>query len=182
MSEHVIETRRLRLVPKREEYTAASWNAIERSLPELRRFMTWAQASTPITTAEHMRLAEAEWTEWTGWDWVIFVEDEVAGSIGLNRYDAMWQTCNLGYWIRSDLVGRGFATEAGDAVIRFAFETLDLHRLELVAAVHNPASNRVAEKLGFRFEGVKRAALLVDGVGFDARSYGLLSTDRRPGI
>ena len=180
MSEHEIETPRLRLVPKREEHTAASWKAIERSLPELTRFMSWAGESTPITTAEHMRMAEAEWKDWTGWDWVIFLGDEVAGSVGLNRYDSMWKTCNLGYWIRSDLAGRGFATEAGDAVIRFAFDTLGLHRLELVAAVHNPASNRVAEKLGFQFEGIKRSALLVDGAGFDARSYGLLASDRSP--
>ena len=182
MTEHAIETERLRLVPKKEEYTAASWNAIERSLPELKRFMTWAHTSTPVTTAEHLRMAEAEWEEWTGWDWVVFFGDEVAGSLGFNRYDAMWQTANLGYWIRSDLAGRGFATEAGNAAITFAFTELELHRLELVAAVENVASNRVAEKLGFQFEGIKRSALLVDGTGLDARSYGLLASDPRPGI
>jgi len=117
-----------------------------------------------------------------GWDWVIYLDDELAGSIGLNRYDAMWKTANLGYWVRSDLAGEGIATEAGAAVVDFAFDVVDLHRLELVAAVQNVASNRVAKKLGFIFEGIKREGLLVDGKGLDARSYGLLATDPRPGI
>ncbi|MBW3594285.1 MAG: GNAT family N-acetyltransferase [Actinobacteria bacterium] len=182
MAEHTIGTDRLRLEPKREELAAASWHALERSLPELRRYMTWAATSDLVTTTEHMRLAESEWRDWTGWDWVIFLDDEVAGAIGLNRYDALWKTCNLGYWVRSDLAGQGIATEAGRAVVDFAFGTVKLHRLELVAAVHNPASNRVAEKLGFQFEGIKREAFIVDGRGHDARSYGLLATDPRPGI
>ena len=182
MHDHVIETERLRLVPKKEEHTAASWHAIERSMPELKRFMAWAHFASPLTTAEHMRAAEAEWAEWRGWDWVSFLGDEVAGSIGLNRYDAMWKTCDLGYWIRSDLAGQGLATEAGRAAIEFAFDEVPVQRVELIAAVENVASNRVATKLGFRFEGIKRSGLLVDGKGLDARFYGLLSTDPRPGI
>ena len=178
----VIETERLRLAPKREEHTAASWNAIERSLPELKRFMAWAHFSTPVTTAEHMRTAEAEWNEWTGWDFVIFLGDEVAGSIGLNRYDALWRSANLGYWVRSDLAGQGIATEASNAVIEFAFEEVDLNRLELVANVDNFASQRVAEKVGFQFEGIRRQGAWIGGRGVDVRSYGLLASDPRPGI
>lgn len=182
MSEHVVHTERLRLEPKREELAAKTWNAIESSMPELRRFMSWAAASDLVRVSEHMRIAEAEWNDWVGWDWVIFLGDEVAGSIGLNRFDAMWNTANLGYWVRSDLAGRGIATEAARSIVGFGFGTVGLHRLELVAAVHNVASNRIAERLGFRFEGVKREAMLVEGKGYDARSYGLLSTDARPGI
>ena len=149
-------------------------------MPELKRFMSWAHHSTPVTTAEHMRAAEVEWKEWKGWDFVIFFGDEVAGSIGLNRYDALWRSANLGYWIRSDLSGRGFATEAARAVIDFAFGELDLNRLELVADVDNLASQRVAEKAGFRFEGTKREGSWVDGRGVDVHSYGLLASDPRP--
>lgn len=179
MHRHDIETARLRLAPKTEEHAAEMWRAIESSLPELERFMTWARSASLVNTTEHLKVAESEWEQGTGWDWAIFYGDEVAGSIGLNRFDAMWKTCNIGYWIRSDMAGRGFATEAGRAVVGFAFDELDLNRLELVAAVDNPASNRVAEKLGFQFEGIKRGALLVDDRPIDARSYGLLASDPR---
>lgn len=182
MDEHTLGTERLWLEPKREEHTAASWNAVERSLPELKRFMSWAHFATPVTTAEHMRAAETEWSDWKGWDFVILLGEEVAGSIGLNRYDELWRSANLGYWVRSDLAGQGIATEAARAVVTFAFEVVNLNRLELVANVDNFASQRVAEKVGFQFEGIRRQGAWIGGRGIDVKSYGLLASDPRPGI
>lgn len=182
MAEHTLETHRLRLEPKREEFAAASWNAIERSLPELKRFMSWAESSTPVKVAEHMRLAEAEWDEWTGWDWAIFLGDDLVGAVGINRYDSLWRSANLGYWIRSDLAGQGYCTEAARAAVDFAFGPVDLNRLELVADIDNPASQRVAEKLGFIYEGTKREGTWVAGRGVDVKLYGLLASDPRSGI
>ena len=172
-------TDRLHLEPTRSEFAGGLWNAIERSLPELKRRMSWASTSTPQSSAEYTHRAEVGWADGTNWDWTIFYEDEVAGSIGLNRYDEMWRSCNLGYWIRTDLAGRGFATEAGTAVVRFGFEEVGLNRLELVAAIDNAASLRVAEKLGFRFEGTKRDGTFVDGRGVDVHMFGLIASDPR---
>ena len=182
MGEHILQTARLRLEPKREEHAAGTWNAIDRSLPELKRFMSWAADTTPVKVTEHMRMAEAEWADWTGWDWAVFLGDDVAGAVGLNRYDAMWRTANLGYWIRSDLAGRGLMTEAASAVVAFAFEKVYLNRLELVADVENLASQRVAEKVGFVYEGTKREGTWVAGHGIDVKLYGLLASDPRPGM
>lgn len=156
------------------------WHAIERSLPELKLAMSWAHTSTPASVSEHIRDAERDWEAWTGWDWAIFYEDQIAGSIGLIRHIPMWRSAELGYWIRSDIAGRGVATEAGRAAISFGFEVLDLNRIELGAAVDNIASQRVAEKLGFVFEGTKREGSLVDGRGVDTRFYGLLASDPMP--
>jgi len=175
-----IETERLRLEPTRGEYAGALWNAIERSLPELKRWMSWAASSSPQTSAEYAHRAEAGWADGTNWDWTIFFGDEVAGTIGLNRYDELWRSSNLGYWIRSDLAGRGFATEAGRAVVDFGFDTVGLNRLELVADIGNASSLRVAEKLGFRFEGTKREGTFIDGRGMDVHMFGLIASDPRP--
>ena len=179
--DHVLDTERLVLVPTRAEHAGGLWNAIERSLPELTRWMSWAPSSTPQTVAEYAHRAETGWAQWFNWDWVVHLGDEVAGTVGLNRHDDMWRSCNLGYWIRSDLTGRGFATEAAAAAIAFAFDRVGLNRLELVADVDNAASIRVAEKLGFRFEGIKREGSFVGGRGVDVRLFGLLASDPRPG-
>jgi RimJ/RimL family protein N-acetyltransferase len=56
----------------------------------------------------------------------------------------------LGYWITPDAWGRGYATEAGAAVVRMARESLRLKRLVSGHFVDNPASGRVLRKLGFR--------------------------------
>ena len=161
------------------DHAGALWNAVERSLPELRVTMSWAASSTPASISEYAQRAAAGWESWTTWDWVIYLEDQVAGAAGLNRYDEMWASANLGYWIRSDLAGRGIATEAARAVVGFGFGQVGLNRMELVAAVDNAASQRVAEKLGFRYEGTKREGTIVDGRGIDVRMYGLLAADPR---
>lgn len=175
-----IQTDRLRLEPTRGEHAGAMWSAIERSLPELQRWMSWASSTSPQAVAEYAHRAQAGWADGTNWDWTIFSGGDVAGSVGLNRYDEMWRLANLGYWIRTDLAGRGFATEACRAVVTFGFGELGLNRLELVADVGNAPSQRVAEKLGFRFEGTKREGTFVGGRGADVHMYGLLASDPRP--
>ncbi len=176
----VLETPRLRLEPARNDHAAGVWNAIDRSLPELEKRMTWAASTSPERVTGFVQRAETAWQEWSGWEFVIHFGSDVAGAIGLNRYDEMWRTCNLGYWVRTDLAGRGIATEAGRAVVAFGFDDVELHRLELTAAVDNIPSQRVAEKIGFRHEGTKRGAYVIAEQAIDAHLYGLLATDPRP--
>ena len=172
-----LETERLRLEPTKGEHAGALWNAIERSLPELRRWMSWAASTSPQRVSEFAQRAEAGWERWDNWEFVVVFDGEIVGSLGLNRYDEMWRTANLGYWIRSDVSGRGIATEAAGVVVRFAFELVDLNRLELVADVDNLASQRVAEKVGFQKEGIKREGTWIGGRGVDVFAYGLLASD-----
>jgi RimJ/RimL family protein N-acetyltransferase len=86
----------------------------------------------------------------------------------------------LGYWIRSDLAGRGLTTEAASAIVAFGFDVVGLHRIELHAAPGNAGSIRVAEKLGFQFEGLARHAGFAESRWQDMNIYGLLETDPRP--
>jgi RimJ/RimL family protein N-acetyltransferase len=71
----------------------------------------------------------------------------------LDQLDASG-TANVGYWVRTSRTGQGIATAAVRLVARFGFEDLGLRRLELLIAVHNVASRRVAEKVGATLEGV----------------------------
>jgi len=64
--------------------------------------------------------------------------------------------CELGYWIARPYWGRGFATEAGRALIANARDTLRLRRLDAGHFVDNPVSGRVLQKLGFRPTGATR--------------------------
>ena len=60
---------------------------------------------------------------------------------------------SLGYWIGVDFWNLGFATEAGQAVVRFGFDELGLRRLEATHLTRNPASGRVMQKIGMHHEG-----------------------------
>ena len=72
---------------------------------------------------------------------------ELIGSIGLGPFGA--GEVELGYWIARRHWGRGFATEAGKAIIANARDTLRLRRLHAGHFLDNPASGRVLAKLGF---------------------------------
>lgn len=80
----------------------------------------------------------------------------------------------LGYWIGVPYWNKGFATEAGRAVLNFAFSRTQLHRLAAQRYAENGASERVLQKLGFVQEGVLRQERYKDGRFHDVVTYGVL--------
>lgn len=180
MRARVLETERLRLEPTIPAHAAGLWSAIEASLPALTEFMAWAPSASAANTITFTERMEQKRTELTDWSFTIFLGDEVCGNISLMGYEALADLGEIGYWLRSDLCGRGLMTEAGRAVVDFGFEDVGCHRLELRAAESNPASIRVAEKLGFVREGLLRDANRApDGGRYDMHIFGLLATDPR---
>lgn len=82
---------------------------------------------------------------------------------------------HIGYWVARESRGRGVCTVALGRLCSFAFEELRLERLELVTDPENVASQRVAEKVGFRREGILRSHLLHrDGRRRDSVMFSLL--------
>ncbi|HKR24541.1 MAG TPA: GNAT family N-acetyltransferase [Allosphingosinicella sp.] len=80
----------------------------------------------------------------------------LVGGIGFGRKPGDVEP-EFGYWVARPYWGRGFATEAGKALVANARDTLRLKRLDAGHFVDNPASGRVLRKLGFRPTGVTRA-------------------------
>ena len=103
-------------------------------------------------------------------------EGALVGAIGLHL-DRANEQAELGYWLGVAHHGRGFATEAGAAVIRHGFEALGLERIFASHLGRNPASGRVLAKLGFRREGTLRAHVLRFGVREDLIHWGLLRSE-----
>ena len=98
---------------------------------------------------------------------------DLAGSIAVRL--RRFSTGHFGYWIAREARGRGAATEALTALCRWAVETLDVKRLELLTDPDNRGSQRVAEKAGFQREGLLRSSLENrDGTRRDAVIFSLL--------
>jgi [ribosomal protein S5]-alanine N-acetyltransferase len=83
------------------------------------------------------------------------------------------QYVTLGYWMGQEFVGQGLMTEAVEAAIPFAFDTLGLHRIHAAFLPTNAASRRVLEKNGFREEGYAENYLQIDGKWCDHVLFGL---------
>ncbi len=95
----------------------------------------------------------------------------------LTGWNPGFRSASLGYCLTEAAWGHGYATEAARAVLGWAFERLDLNRVQSEADTRNVASARVLEKLGFVHEGTLREDCIVDGDVSDSWVYGLLRRD-----
>ena len=105
-------------------------------------------------------------------------DDVVSGCCGLNGINQKDLVCNLGYWVRESKIRQGAATEAARLLATFGHGELRLRRLEIVIAVGNSASRKVAEKLGATYEGIQRMRIKVGDLSHDAHMYALLAESR----
>jgi RimJ/RimL family protein N-acetyltransferase len=92
----------------------------------------------------------------------------------VNHLNREHRFANLGYWVRESAQGRGVASGAGRLAARFAFETVGVSRLEIVAAHDNVASRKTAERIGGQLEGILRNRLVLKGTPIDAAMYALI--------
>jgi len=115
-----------------------------------------------------------------GYAFLIFsdVNDVLLGGLTLsNVRRGVTQSAVVGYWLGLPYVGNGIMTEAVRAAAGFAFEELDLHRLEAATMPTNRASIRVLERNGFHPEGLARRLLKINGAWEDHLLHGLLADD-----
>jgi [ribosomal protein S5]-alanine N-acetyltransferase len=106
------------------------------------------------------------------------VDSEVVGSVSLEVDSFEHRRAEIGYILRRDAWGQGFATEATALVRDFAFDHLHVHRLWAVCDPDNPASAAVLRKVGMRLEGTMRGDLLVRGRWRDSLLHAMLVEDR----
>lgn len=88
----------------------------------------------------------------------------------------------IGYWIDRAYAGRGYTPRAVAMIADHGFSALHLHRIEINIRPENAASIRVVEKLGFRYEGLRRAYLHIDHEWRDHLSFALCRDEVGPGL
>jgi ribosomal-protein-alanine N-acetyltransferase len=102
----------------------------------------------------------------------ITYDGEAIGGIGISPgIDVFRKTAEIGYWLSENFWGRGIATEALKLMTRYAFAEFDLVRLEAWVFAWNPASARVLEKSGYKFEGRLERSVFKDGELTDRLVY-----------
>jgi ribosomal-protein-alanine N-acetyltransferase len=107
------------------------------------------------------------------------VDDTLIGGGDISSIDTYNRRCIFGITLGFDKQnwGKGYATEALEAVIAYCFTELDMNRIEAEIYAFNSRSIRLFERLGFQREGVKRQCVYKDGVFKDEYVYALLKED-----
>lgn len=117
-----------------------------------------------------------------GDDWTPFLvtsDGEPVGVEGLSKIRETVGLAEVGYFYHLDAWGKGYATDALECLVGYAFDERRLHKLYGVLYADNDASRRVLEKAGFRKEGHFREHHFHDGEYRDRLQYGLTADDWR---
>jgi RimJ/RimL family protein N-acetyltransferase len=195
--------------PRRDDWSSLPLSALPWPDPPLRSdrvlLRPWSGEDLPVLVALGQDLTVARWfpvipypyTERDALDWLQSEETarqagkgitfaivqtdsrEVLGGISLGNIDALLRTASIGYWLGAHARGQGYMTPVVRLVAAWAFEKLCLARLEGTVDPENVASQRVAERCGFRREGRLRSSTIIRHTGErrDALVYGLLPDD-----
>lgn len=91
------------------------------------------------------------------WTIVKKEDNKILGCIYLNIHDKKARTAGIDYWIREDEWGCGYVTEAAQRILEFAFDTLNLNRIESCGAKDNPGTWKVMEHIGLKYEGERQS-------------------------
>jgi RimJ/RimL family protein N-acetyltransferase len=170
----------LLLRPFRDDDVGRLYEAVRESIAEVSPWLSWCHQDYSIEDSREFissRARAAASEEWYSFGIFENATDRFLGGVGLNFINRVHRMGNLGYWVRTSAAGCGIATKAAQMMARFAFEHVALHRVEILAAVPNLASQRVAEKAGAVREGVLRNRLLIGDKSQDAVLFSLIPED-----
>lgn len=173
---------RLMLRPATRADVGPVFAAVERSRRELRRWMPWeAWTRRPAHTRSYLLATARARRAGVSYDYVL-VERATGGIVGCAGLNEVQRTrvharAHIGYWVRTDRTGHGFAREATILLLEFAFRRLRLQRVAICVATGNARSRRIPERLGIPFEGIARGSERVLGRFLAHRTYGCTRAD-----
>ena len=107
----------------------------------------------------------------------IWYKGDFAGLIGFHNTDRVNEKTELGYWIIEDMTEKGIVTKSGHSLIQIAFEKFGMNRITIRCAVDNVASENVARRLGFKYEGIERNGERHSDQFLDLKVFGLLKSE-----
>lgn len=154
----------------------ALFDAARESVAEVYPWLAWCHPGYSLAEAEEWVRTRAALAA-SGAEYNFVIVDPAGrflGACGVNQINRLHLFANLGYWLRTSATGQGAATQAVRLASDFAFRNTDLARLEIVCAVGNERSQRVAERAGAAREGVLRDRLVIHGRSVDAVLFSLL--------
>ncbi|KYG29538.1 GNAT family acetyltransferase [Alkalihalobacillus trypoxylicola] len=103
--------------------------------------------------------------------------NQIIGSCGFNSLDFEHLKAEIGYDLGKDFWGKGYAAEALESLLNYAFHSLNIQRIEAKIEPGNTPSIKLVERLNFQFEGTLRQAEKSKGTFIDLNMYSKLKTD-----
>lgn len=173
----IIETERLLLKSPHEVSARSVLDYYRKNAVFLQEYSPLREADFYTEAHQTALLAEQKyaWQQDSGYRFYICRKEkpeEIIGTAALNQIvRGAFQSCFLGYQLDGAQIRQGFMTEAIQMLVSFAFETLNLHRIEANILPRNLPSRAVAEKCHFEIEGISPKYLKINGIWEDHIHY-----------
>ena len=175
MAPETFELARLRL--RRPKLSDADALFAIGSDPEVAYFAEWPLNTERGPALERLRQRAVQWEAGTEYYWIITLAcDERAIGAVSTRVDQ--HTADVGYLLDRQHWGNGYATEAGRAIVDWAFAVPTIRRVWATCDAENVASARVLEKIGLEREGTLRRAIVRPNISAEPRDAFIYSRVR----
>jgi ribosomal-protein-serine acetyltransferase len=155
------------------------YGLVEANRSYLAEWLPWAADQTLEGTAEFIRKTRKQYEDNDGLQGGLVLDGRMVGAGGLLGVNWEARRTGIGYWLAEEHQGRGLMTRAVQAVADYAFDELELNRVEIEAAVGNRRSRAIPERLGFQQEGILRDYERVGDRYLDIVVYSLLANERQ---
>lgn len=175
---HIAINKRL-FLKNLHEYDAESlFLLVDHNRDHLREWLPWVDGNTHVEhSLEFIRIAQLQMERGLGPICGVFFDNELCGVCGFHPYDNLNHCITLGYWLAKSACGKGIATECTKTMVNFAFETLQVNKVCISAAIKNVASRRIPTKLMMVNDGINRDGEFLNGRYHDLVMYSLLKDE-----
>ena len=154
------------------------YTIVDANREHLRKWLRWVDDTKSIEDINvFIRKTMRQYTDDLGFQVGIFYNDRIVGVSGflpLNRIDRIGE---LGYWLSKDVESYGIMTRVNRKIIQIGFESLGLDKIIIHCATENNRSRSVAERLGFRSDGILRQNQWLYDHFVDQAVYSLLKSE-----
>jgi ribosomal-protein-serine acetyltransferase len=150
----------------------------DKSRNYLREWLPWLDFTTKVEdTRKFIQICLKGYAENKSLNTVILFNGEIVGVAGFNNINWSNKTAYIGYWLGEEYQGKGIITKVAKDLTNYAFNHLNLNKVEIRAAVENKKSRSIPERLGFINEGIIRQSEWLYDHYVDTVVYGILNQE-----
>lgn len=172
----LITSPRLELRKHTQDLAETMYSYVDQDRERLRMFLPWVDMTRSVDDeTAYIKMSHASWEKGTLFDYGLFERETgtYLGNIGVHNIAWAHDRCELGYWILGKFEGKGFVSEAVEALEKVCFG-MGFHRVEIRCCSINPRSAAVPRRLGYSLDGTLKENTIEQGNYRDTLVFGKL--------
>ena len=161
-----------------ENDSSELFSVVDKNRAHLRNWLPWLDSTTsPTDSLEFIKSTITQTEEQNSPVYTIMVNSRISGMVGFHPIDTSNRCAELGYWLSEETQGEGIMSKCVIELINMAFINLNMHRLQVPAAIGNKKSRSIPERLGMNFEGIIREREWLYNKFVDHAMYSILESE-----